>query len=797
VARVELPAGTVTFLFTDVEGSTRLLHELGSEAYAAALAEHRRVVREACAGHGGVEVDTQGDAFFVAFPTAPGAVAAATEITSALVPGPIHVRIGLHTGTPLVTAEGYVGADVHRAARIAAAGHGGQVLVSSSTASLLEGVALRDLGEHRFKDLAAAERVYQLGAGDFPGLKSLYRTNLPVPATPFLGRERELAEVVELLTREDVRLVTLTGPGGTGKTRLALQAAAEVAGDYPDGVWWVPLAPLRDPSLVSGAIENALDVKGDLAEGVAGKKLLLVLDNAEHVLPAAARCAASVRDVAGPTVLVTSRERLQVDGEHVCGVPGLDTGDSVELFQARARAFDSGFAPTRAVGSLCERLDNLPLAIELAAARTVVFSPEQLLERLGQRLDLLKGGREVDARQHTLRATIEWSYELLTPDEQELFTRLSVFAGGCTYEAAEQICGADPDRLQSLLDKSLVRRRAAETKPRYWMLETLRQFAAEALPSSAQADVHRAHAEYFVAHVVGLAKRKTGISDDEGLVALTAEGANIYAALDWAIEHGEPQLFALAAGSLWPWWLITGWGREGLERTLDVFQDVGVLGEDAHLQLLLAASELTRLTGDLERAFDFKRQLLDVAGDDDEISSHVLADMADIELVRGRLDEAADLAERSLERGGGSRAKASLAEIALARGDYVTAVSLTREAADGFAGVHDVNHALSLEMLGEAERLLRHHASARVAFEAALTSLARWGDRGLVAECVEGLAALAADEGDDERANDLFAVVAALRVGSTMPPSRPARGRPIEAFDDVTLDEALQKVLAP
>jgi predicted ATPase len=690
-----------------------------------------------------------------------------------------------------------VGADVHRAARIAAAGHGGQVLVSSSTASLLEGVALRDLGEHRFKDLAAAERVYQLGAGDFPGLKSLYRTNLPVPATPFLGRERELAEVVELLTREDVRLVTLTGPGGTGKTRLALQAAAEVAGDYPDGVWWVPLAPLRDPSLVSGAIENALDVKGDLAEGVAGKKLLLVLDNAEHVLPAAARCAASVRDVAGPTVLVTSRERLQVDGEHVCGVPGLDTGDSVELFQARARAFDSGFAPTRAVGSLCERLDNLPLAIELAAARTVVFSPEQLLERLGQRLDLLKGGREVDARQHTLRATIEWSYELLTPDEQELFTRLSVFAGGCTYEAAEQICGADPDRLQSLLDKSLVRRRAAETKPRYWMLETLRQFAAEALPSSAQADVHRAHAEYFVAHVVGLAKRKTGISDDEGLVALTAEGANIYAALDWAIEHGEPQLFALAAGSLWPWWLITGWGREGLERTLDVFQDVGVLGEDAHLQLLLAASELTRLTGDLERAFDFKRQLLDVAGDDDEISSHVLADMADIELVRGRLDEAADLAERSLERGGGSRAKASLAEIALARGDYVTAVSLTREAADGFAGVHDVNHALSLEMLGEAERLLRHHASARVAFEAALTSLARWGDRGLVAECVEGLAALAADEGDDERANDLFAVVAALRVGSTMPPSRPARGRPIEAFDDVTLDEALQKVLAP
>jgi class 3 adenylate cyclase len=255
--RIDLPSGTVTFLFTDVEGSTRLLHELGAEDYAEALAEHRRVIREACASEGGVEVDTQGDAFFFAFPTAPAAVTAAAAMTEALASGPIQVRVGLHTGTPLLTEEGYVGGDVHRAARIAAAGHGAQVLVSSSTAALLspsgsepQALSLRDLGEHRLKDLSAPERIHQLGDGAFPALKSLYRTNLPVAATPFLGRERELSEVVELLSREEVRLLTLTGPGGTGKTRLAAQAAGLASDNYPDGGWWIPLTPLRDPKLV-------------------------------------------------------------------------------------------------------------------------------------------------------------------------------------------------------------------------------------------------------------------------------------------------------------------------------------------------------------------------------------------------------------------------------------------------------------------------------------------------------------------------------------------------------------------
>jgi class 3 adenylate cyclase len=253
--RAELPTGTVTFLFTDVEGSTRLLHELGAEGYASVLAEHRRVVREACAAEGGVEVDTQGDAFFFAFPTAPGAIAAAGAMTEALAQGPIQVRIGLHTGTPLLDEEGYVGGDVHRAARIAAAAHGGQVLVSAATAQLVD-VELADLGEHRLKDLSAPERIFQLGEAEFPPLKSLYLTNLPVPATPFLGRERELAEVAGLLA--DTRLLTLTGPGGTGKTRLALQAAAAAADAFPDGVYWVPLAPLRDPELVLATASQSI-----------------------------------------------------------------------------------------------------------------------------------------------------------------------------------------------------------------------------------------------------------------------------------------------------------------------------------------------------------------------------------------------------------------------------------------------------------------------------------------------------------------------------------------------------------
>ena len=411
--RSDLPTGTVTFLFTDVEGSTSLLRELGAEAYADALAEHRRVVREACAAKGGVEVDTQGDAFFVAFPSAPGAAAAAQAITDALEPGPISLRIGLHTGTPLVTDEGYVGDDVHFAARVAASGHGGQVLLSqSATRELVDGLSLTDLGEHRLKDIEGAVSIYQLGNETFPPLKTISNTNLPRPASSFIGREREREDVVREL-RDGARLLTLTGPGGSGKTRLALEAASELVPAYKAGVFWVGLAALRESSLVTETISQTLGAKDGLAAHIGEREMLLLLDNLEQVIEAAPELATLLTACPNLTLLCTSRELLRVRGEVEYDVPPLASSEAVTLFCERSR-----LEPSEEIAELCARLDDLPLAVELAAARTKALSPAHILERLSQRLDLLKGGRDAEARQQTLRATIAWSYDLLSEGEQ-------------------------------------------------------------------------------------------------------------------------------------------------------------------------------------------------------------------------------------------------------------------------------------------------------------------------------------------------------------------------------------------
>jgi predicted ATPase/class 3 adenylate cyclase len=550
VAR-DLPSGTVTFLFTDIEGSTRLLHALGSEAYADALMTHRALLRAAFAAHAGVEVDTQGDAFFVAFPTAPGALAAAAQAREALAAGPIQVRIGLHTGTPHLTDEGYVGADVHRAARIAAAGHGGQVLVSFATASLVD-APLTDLGDHRLKDLSAPEHIYQLGSDEHPPLKTLHQTNLPVPATPFLGRESELAEISALLGREGMRLVTLTGPGGTGKTRLALQAAASAADTFPAGVWWVPLAPLRDPALVLESAAQALGASGDVADHIGDKRLLLLLDNFEHLVAAAADLAPLLSACPNLALLVTSREPLHLGGEHEYAVDPLEPAQAVELFLTRALAARRDFVANGEVALICERLDNLPLAIELAAARVKILSPAALLARLEQRLPMLGGGtRDAPERQRTLRATIEWSHELLDPDEQRLFAGLAVFRGGCTLEAAEAVADADLDTLGSLVDKSLVRLRGDD---RFWMLETIREFAAERLEASGEADeLRRRHAAFFLAlaEEAEVLVRKDSL---EWLDRLQAEHDNLRAALDGLEAAGAHDLQLRLAGALWRFW---------------------------------------------------------------------------------------------------------------------------------------------------------------------------------------------------------------------------------------------------
>ncbi len=440
--RADLPTGTVTFLFTDVEGSTKLLHELGAEAYAEELADHRRIVRKACAAEDGVEVDTQGDAFFFAFPSAPGATAAALAITDALAEGRIHLRIGLHTGAPLVTDEGYVGDDVHFAARVAASGHGGQVLLSKSARELVDGVSLTDLGEHRLKDIEGVIPIYQLGKKSFPPLKTISNTNLPRPASSFVGREREQSEVVREL-RDGARLLTLTGPGGSGKTRLALEAAAELVPSYKAGVFWIGLAALREPSLVTETIAQTLGARDGLAEHIADREMLLLLDNLEQVIAAAADLSALVAACPNLALLVTSRELLRVQGEIEYSVPSLASSEAVSLFSERSQ-----LDATDEIAELCSRLDDLPLAVELAAARTRALSPAQILERISQRLDLLQGGRDADPRQQTLRATIAWSYDLLSEEEQRLFRSLSVFAAGCTVEAAELVASAE----RALLD---------------------------------------------------------------------------------------------------------------------------------------------------------------------------------------------------------------------------------------------------------------------------------------------------------------------------------------------------------
>ena len=564
--RSDLPTGTVTLLFTDIEGSTKLLHELGAERYAAALAEHRRLLRDAYGRHGGVEVDTQGDAFFYAFPDAGEAVAAAEEGRDALQSGPIHVRVGIHTGEPHLGPEGYVGHDVHLGARIGAAGHGGQVLISEATrgAARLIDDQLLDLGEHRLKDFERAIPIFQLGSERFPPLKTISNTNLPRPASSFVGREREVRALTALIREEGARLVTLTGPGGSGKTRLSIEAAAELVGDHKAGTFWVELAPIRDPALVTEEIGKTVGAQDGLADHIGEREMLLVLDNLEQVIDSAPELAALIEACPNLAVLATSRERLRVRGEREFEVAPLAEPDAVELFTARAGL---GTEPDAAVHELCRALDEMPLAIELAAARAKALSPARILERLSQRLDLFTGGRDADPRQRTLRSTIEWSHDLLEPDEQRLFARLAAFPGGCTLESAETVAEADLDTLQSLVEKSLVRR----TDDRYWMYETIREFALERLDASGEADtIRRRHAEHFLARAEE-AEPHLRREDDVWLDRLEAEQDNVRAALDLFETTGEHELELRLCGAYWWVWSLRGPlgdGRRRVERAL-------------------------------------------------------------------------------------------------------------------------------------------------------------------------------------------------------------------------------------
>ena len=676
--RADLPSGTVTLLFTDIEGSTRLIDELGEEAYVRALAEHRRVLRVAFSTHGGVEVDTQGDAFLYVFADPAEALAAADQGQEALTSSEVKVRMGLHTGELRLTSEGYAGRELHRAARIAASGHGGQVVLSAATRALVDG-ELTDLGEHRLKDFAEPVWIFQLGEERFPPLKTISNTNLPRPASSFVGREREVAELVELL-QDGARLVTLSGPGGSGKTRLAIESAAELVPAFRNGVFWIGLAALRDPALVVETVAQTVGAKDGLAEHIGERELLLLLDNFEQVVAVAPELSLLLESCPNLRLLVTSRELLRIRGEVDYPVPPLADSEAVELFCARSR-----LEPSEELAELCARLDDLPLAVELAAARANALSPAQILERLSQRLDLLRGGRDSEARQQTLRATIEWSHDLLSVEEQRLFARLAVFAGGCTLEAAETVCGANVNLLQALVDKSLLR----HSVERFWMLETIREFALERLEESGDAgDLRDRHGAYFLGLGQVAKPELQGRSSSVWFDRLQAEHDNFRAALSGALERGRADVALRVGGAIWLFWFTRGYwseGRRWLESALAASTQ-----SDGHprLDALWGAGLLAVWQGDLERGRTAADELLALSVDIDSTWAKAIG--VDIAALvahnRGDWDQAAQLhaetARLARELGDSwllGIAVNNLGDVALNRREYERALGLFEE----------------------------------------------------------------------------------------------------------------------
>jgi predicted ATPase/class 3 adenylate cyclase len=700
-----LPTGTVTFLFTDIQGSTVMAQRIG-ERWPAVLARHNTLVEEAVTGHEGIVFGTEGDAVFAVFATAPRAVAAAVAAQRLLAEEPwdvghqVLVRMGLHSGEGSVSGESYVGIDVHRVARIASAGHGGQVLASGATRMLAEsalpdGVRLRDLGEFRLKDLSRPEHLAMLvihGLPDeFPPLRTLdaVPNNLPTQLTTFLGRQRELAEAAALL--DGARLLTLTGPGGTGKTRLSLQLAAEATERYHDGVYFVPLGTIGDAALVLPTIAQALGMPDPgggaldrLAEQLAGKQILLVLDNFEQVIEAAPQVGELLTRLPDMRVLATSRSPLRVYGEQEYPVPPLALPDprhlpdletlgqfaSVALFVERAMAVRPGFAvdPTNApaIAEICVRLDGLPLAIELAAARVRVLSPPAILSRLGDRLSLLAGGStNLPERQQTLRGAIDWSHELLEPGDRVAFARMSVFAGGSDLAAVESVslaewpanAGPQPDPLDavsSLLDKSLLRQELSpDDEPRFQMLESIRAYALERLDElEPGAETRRRHVDHYLALAEDQAERVFGAEQRVALDTLEREHDNLRSAIAFTIGDGDAgRAMRLLAGT-WRFWQMRGYLPEARDKAEKILAMPGGPPED-RLKALDSAGGIAYWQGDVPASRAWYQQeatLAEELGDERGQAEARYNESFTYSLDRGEEERGRELAQDALDR---------------------------------------------------------------------------------------------------------------------------------------------------
>ena len=745
-----LPQGTVTLLFTDIEGSTRLLQQVG-ERYRDVLAESRQLLQTAFQRWNGVVVDTQGDAFFVAFARANDAVSAAVDAqrtlfsTTFMEDVTVRVRMGIHTGEPEIAGEGYIGMDVHKAARVMSAAHGGQVLLSQTTCDLIEhdlpvGVSLRNLGAYRLKDIAGPNHLYQLVVvglpADFPALNTPGSHTIlhafPGQPTPFIGRQRELAEASALLCQPDVRLLTLSGTGGIGKTRLALQIATDCADLFTDGVYFIALAQVSTMDDVLPEIAQTLGIREErglsvfdrLLDMLSEKRLLLILDNMEHVIGSAALLAELLACCPQIKMLATSREILHVRAEHIFEVPlfavpdlahlpDLDTlshDPAVALFIQRAQAVRPNFSLTVAnaadVVGICHRLDGLPLAIELAAARIKYGPPQTVLGQLEQGLDALKGGaRDLSARQQTLRNAIAWSYKLLDEEQQRLFRRLAIFVNGCTLHAAQQVYRPNGnlngntldapyvlDGIEALVDKSLLRQEAqTEEGPRFLMLQTLREYGKECLASTGELEATReAHALYYLAVAEGIVPKLAGAMEAHWLDYLETEHENIHTALSWFLERAAQGTECVEqtvrfCSALIKFWEIRGYFQEAytlLTRTLAVSKHaedavkVQVLYPLAVFQLMIQG-DTEKGRAMLEESLTLFRSIDDKAG-----TAKVLRMLGQLQIgektveARSLLEASLALYEELDDSYGIGQVRNDLARAATTQGDYARARTL-------------------------------------------------------------------------------------------------------------------------